>query len=109
MDIISGCLFNSNSIYINVCILLSQLIIYIKDEFVMFILVNIILFIVIFGYIVMILVKFFKCLKEGDCGGCKFNCKCDMNILFYKNKLNILYIKLQIIIIINFFYLEMYL
>ncbi|MEB2860000.1 FeoB-associated Cys-rich membrane protein [Staphylococcus sp. GCP4] len=45
----------------------------------MFILVNTILFIAIFGYTAMTLVKFFKRSKEGDCGGCKSNCKCDTN------------------------------
>ena len=55
----------------------------------MFILVNTILFIAIFGYTAMTLVKFFKRSKEGDCGGCKSNCKCDTNTSSHKNKLNI--------------------
>ncbi|WP_431002702.1 FeoB-associated Cys-rich membrane protein, partial [Klebsiella pneumoniae] len=54
----------------------------------MFILVNTILFIAIFGYTAMTLVKFFKRSKEGDCGGCKSNCKCDTNTSSHKNKLN---------------------
>ena len=51
----------------------------------MFILVNTILFIAIFGYTAMTLVKFFKRSKEGDCGGCKSNCKCDTNTSSHKN------------------------
>ena len=59
----------------------------------MFILVNTILFIAIFGYTAKTLVKFFKRSKEGDCGGCKSNCKCDTNTSSHKNKLNIPHIK----------------
>ncbi|MBL7564692.1 FeoB-associated Cys-rich membrane protein [Staphylococcus saccharolyticus] len=59
----------------------------------MFILVNTILFMAIFGYTAMTLVKFFKRSKQGKCGGCKTGCDCNTIPTSNKNQLNIPHIK----------------
>ncbi|MEJ7174452.1 FeoB-associated Cys-rich membrane protein [Staphylococcus caprae] len=43
----------------------------------MYIAINIIICLAIFGYTVMSLYKFFKRSKSGQCGGCKTGCQCD--------------------------------
>ncbi|BBD89069.1 FeoB-associated Cys-rich membrane protein [Staphylococcus caprae] len=43
----------------------------------MYIAINIIICLAIFGYTIMSLYKFFKRSKSGQCGGCKTGCQCD--------------------------------